>query len=89
MRMAEEEGSEDIGGAALGFGPRPVLLATGGQVRRCGEGAPQSAEAVRGAHGCSERHPQGRRLPALPGLAPGSLAPTQGDHGRQGLDRMG
>ena len=27
MRMAEEEGSEDIGGAALGFGPRPVLLA--------------------------------------------------------------
>ncbi|XP_055269248.1 serine protease 33-like [Moschus berezovskii] len=44
--MAEEEGSED-GGAALGFGPSPVFLATGGQVRGCREGAPQSAEAVR------------------------------------------
>lgn len=86
MRMAEEEGSEDIGGAALGFGPSPVFRQP---EARCGNGAPQSAEAVRGALGFAERHPQGRRLPALPGPAPGPLASTQGDHGRQGLDGMG
>lgn len=31
-----------------------VFLATRGQVRGCREGAPQSAEAVRGGHGFSE-----------------------------------
>ena len=82
--MAEEEGNI-LEEQPWDLGPSPMFLATRGQVRGCREGALQSAEAVRGAHGFSERHPQGRRLPGPPGPAPGPLAAAQGDHGRQGL----